>query len=70
MLSESIILESAVSDLAKRLPTLQKHDDNVIDDLSPVNLKKLKEIIIRELEGKEISIEDEEIIVTNENIDE
>ena len=33
MLSESIILESAVSDLAKRLPTLQKHDETVIDDL-------------------------------------
>jgi hypothetical protein len=33
MLSESIILESAVSDLAKKLPTLQKHDETVIDDL-------------------------------------
>lgn len=42
MLSESIILESAVSDLAKKLPTLQKHDDTVIDDLVRSIAKKHK----------------------------
>jgi hypothetical protein len=33
MLSENIILESAASELAKLLPSLQKHDYNTIDDL-------------------------------------
>lgn len=33
MLLESVILESAVNDLAKQLPSLEKHDYNAIDDL-------------------------------------
>jgi len=44
--------------------------DNVIDDLSPENVKKLKEIIIRELNGKEIVTDDGDISVTHQNIDE
>lgn len=44
--------------------------DNVIDDLSPENIKKLKEIIVRELNGKEIVTDDGDITVTQQNIDE
>ena len=33
MLGDEIILESAVSDLAKKLPSLEKHDYNTIDKL-------------------------------------
>jgi hypothetical protein len=44
--------------------------DNVIDDLSPENTKKLKEIIVRELNGKEVVTDDGDISVTSQNIDE
>lgn len=44
--------------------------DNVIDDLNPENIKKLKEIIIRELKGEEILIDGEDFVVTPQNIDE
>lgn len=43
--------------------------DNVIDDLSPENLNKLKQIFLRELSGKEISTEEGEISISPENID-
>lgn len=43
--------------------------DNVIHDLNPENLRKLKEIFIRELSGKEIEYDGESFEVTNENID-
>ena len=43
--------------------------DNVIGDLNMENLRKLKEIFIRELSGKEIEYDGESFEVTNENID-
>jgi hypothetical protein len=44
--------------------------DNVIDDLSPENLNKLKQIFLRELNGKEISTDEGEMTLSPENIDE
>jgi hypothetical protein len=44
--------------------------DNVIDDLSPENLNKLKQIFLRELSGKEISTDEGEMTLSPENIDE
>jgi hypothetical protein len=44
--------------------------DNVIHELNIENLRKLKEIFIRELSGKEIEYDGESFQVTNENIDE
>ena len=43
--------------------------DNVIRDLNMENLRKLKEIFIRELSGKEIEYDGESFEVTSENID-
>jgi len=44
--------------------------DNVIHELNIENLRKLKEIFIRELSGKEIEYDGESFEVTSENIDE
>jgi len=44
--------------------------DNVIDDLSPKNLNELKQIFLRELNGKEISTDEGEMTLSPENIDE
>ena len=44
--------------------------DNVIHELNIENLRKLKEIFIRELSGKEIEYDGESFQVTSENIDE
>lgn len=43
---------------------------SVIDELNETNLKKLKEIFVRELQGIKIEYEDEELEVTSENIEE
>jgi len=44
--------------------------DNVIHELNIENLRKLKEIFIRELSGKEIEYDGKSFEVTSENIDE